>query len=71
MMCTINGDNFYSFTKKTWIGDSGVLYHITNDDTSMFNITDIDESIQDSLHIMLATKKDKLHNKIWQVDRIE
>ena len=30
MMCTIDGDNFYLFTKNTWIGDSSALCHITN-----------------------------------------
>ena len=33
MMCTINGNTFFSFTKNTWIGDLGASCHITNDDT--------------------------------------
>ena len=44
-MCTIDDDMLYSFTKNTWIGDSGVSCHITNDDTDMYGVTDIDESI--------------------------
>ena len=43
MMCTINGDMFCSFTKNTWIGDSGASCHITNYDIGMCGITNIDE----------------------------
>ena len=61
MMCTIDGDRFYSFTKNTWIRDSGASYHITNNDTGMYDITNINESIQGNSSIMPAMKKDKLH----------
>ena len=60
MMCTINVDSFYSFTKNTWNGDSGASCHITNNDTNMFDVTDINESIQGSSSIMPTTKKGKL-----------
>ena len=46
MMCTIDGDTFYLFTKNTWIGDSGASCHIINNDSSMFDVIDIDESIK-------------------------
>ena len=45
MLCTIDGDTFLSFTKNTWIVDSGALCHIMKDDTSLFDIIDINESI--------------------------
>ena len=59
MICTIDGNTFFSFTKNTWIGDSGVSCH-TNDKKGMYDIIDIDESIQGSYGIMSATKKGKL-----------
>ena len=60
MLCTINGDTFYLFTKNTWIGYSGAL-HITNDDTSLFDIFDISKLIQGSSRHMQAMKKGKFH----------
>ena len=45
MICTINGDTFYLFTKKSWIGDYGMC-HITNDDTGLLDVININESIQ-------------------------
>ena len=66
-MCTINGDTFYSFTKNTWIGDSGASCHITHDDTSMNDITNMDKLIQSSFSIMLTIKKGKLHINVQQV----
>ena len=57
MMCTINGDTSLSFTKNMWIGDSSASCHIMNNDTTSFDIIDINESIKGSSHIMPATKK--------------
>ena len=59
MMCTIDGNKFFSFTKNTWIRDFGASCHITNDDNCMHDIIDIDESIQGSSSIMPATKEGK------------
>ena len=56
MMCTICGDTFFSFTRSTWIGDSGALCLIMNNNTSLFNIIDINELIHRSSSIMPATK---------------
>ena len=64
MMCTINGDTFYSFTKITWIGVTGASYQIANNDISMFDITDIDESTQGSSGSMPTTEKSKLHANV-------
>ena len=71
IMCTIIGVTFFSFMKNTWIGDSSAMCHITNtnDDTSLFDIIDINESIQGFSGIMFATKKGKLHVNVCQVDR--
>ena len=60
MMCTIDGDTFYSFMRNTWIGDSGVCCHITNNDTHMYDITNINETIHGISGIMPAMKKGKL-----------
>ena len=46
LMCTIDGDSFFSFTKNTWIGDFGALCHIMNDNMGLFNIMDINEFTQ-------------------------
>ena len=57
MLCTIDGEMFYSFTKNMLIGNSGILCHIINDDTGLYGITDIKKMIQGSLGNMPATKK--------------
>ena len=59
-MCTIDGDTFFSFTKNTCIGDSVTSCNITNDDIGLYDITEIDESIQGSSGIMPAIKTGKL-----------
>ena len=64
-------NTFFSFTKNTWIGDLGASCHITNDDTGLYNINDINELIQGSSSIMPATKKSKLQVKVRQVNRAE
>ena len=45
--------------------------HITNNKTGLYDVTNIDESIQGSSNIMPATKKGKLWVKICQVDGTE
>ena len=64
MMCIINGDTFFLFTKNTWIGDSGVQCHITNNDTGAFDIIDINMLIQGSSSTMPAMKKGNLNVNI-------
>ena len=68
MMCTINRDTLFSFTKNTWIRDYGALWHITNNDTCLLDIIDINKLIQRCSGIMQATKKGKFHVNITQVD---
>ena len=55
---------FFSFTKNTWMGDSGALCHITNDDTGLLDIIDINELIQRGSVIMPAMKKGELYVNI-------
>ena len=56
-MCIIDCDTLYLFMNNTCIGDSGASCHITNDDKGLYDIANIDESIQGSSSIMLAMKK--------------
>ena len=56
MMCTMDGDAFFSFTKNAWI-DSSASCHITNNNTSLFGNININIMIQGSSGIMPATKK--------------
>ena len=71
IMCTTDSDTFYSFTKNIWIGDLGASCHITNNKTGMYDITNINKSIQGSSNIMPATKNGKLHVNVCQVDGTE
>ena len=68
MMCTIGSNTFHSFMKNTWSDDSSASCHITNNENGMYDIIDIDESIQGSSGIMPATKKGKLHVTVCQVN---
>ena len=60
MMGTIDGDTFFLFMQNTWIGDSDASSHITKDNTGLYDITDIKDSIQGSFSIMPTMKKGKL-----------
>ena len=63
MLCITDSNTFYLFTKSIWIEDSRALCHITNDNTSPFNIIDINELIHGSSGNIPATKKVKLASK--------
>ena len=56
MVCTIDDDILFLFMENTWIRYSGALSHTMNDDIGLFNVIDINESIQGSSRNMLATK---------------
>ena len=58
----------YMIGSDTFFGESGLLCYITNNDTSMYNVTDIDESMQGSPSTMPAIKKGKQHVDVWQLD---
>ena len=68
MMCTIDGNTFFSFMKNTWIRDSGASCHITNDNKGMYDVININESIQGSSGITPASKKGKLQVMVHQVN---
>ena len=57
MMCIIDGETFFFLEKRRWIGDWGASCHITNNDTGLYNVTDINESVQGSSGSMFIIKK--------------
>ena len=57
-MCTTNGELFFIFTKHTWIDDLGTFCHVSNNNTAIYDITDIDESMQGGTGNVKATKRD-------------
>ena len=40
-LCTIDRETLHLFKKNIWIGDSGASCHTTNDNTSLFDIIEI------------------------------
>ena len=71
MMHTINKELLVMFTQCIWVRDYSLPYHITNNDTAMYDVIKIDESIQGSSFNMKAAQKGKLHVKVRQVDGSE
>ena len=71
MLLSINGETFFSFTKNTWIGDLDASCHITNNDTGLYDITNINKLVWGSSDGMSAMKKGKPHIKICQVEGSE
>ena len=71
IMCIINGQSSYIFTKNTWIGDLGALCHITNDDKRLYDVTNINELVKGSMGIVSATRKGKFSVKVRQVNGSE
>ena len=69
LKCTIQGNTYPSFTESTWYGDSGASCHITNDDTDMYDVEEINELIGGiGPDAIVATKKGKKKCMIKQVD---
>ncbi len=62
-MCNIDGQSFYPFTSRTWIGDSGASCFITNDPTGIYDAEPINESIEAANGLMKATIKGK--KDVW------
>ena len=71
VMCSINGDTFCLFTKNMWIRDSSASCHIMSNDTDLFDVINIDKSIQGSSSIMPTMKKGNLQVQVWKVDETE
>ena len=67
-MCAINKQSFYMFTKHTWIDNLSTLNHITNDDTGMYDVTNIDELEQGRSGTISVRKKEKLCTIVRQLD---
>ena len=67
MSCMIDGETFHLLTKNMKISDLDASCHITNYDTGLYDIIEINKSVKGSLGNMFATKKDKLHMKVPQV----
>jgi len=40
-LCTIDGRQYHTFNKNSWIGDTGASCFITYDDTNMYDVTQI------------------------------
>ena len=53
------------------IGKSDISCHIANNDTDLYDVTEINKLVQGSVGNMSATKKGKLHMKVCQVDGSE
>ena len=68
MLCTIDGDSFYTFTKNVWIDDSGAFCYIVNNDISMFDVEAINKSVQGSSSNKMAMKKGKIYARVGLVD---
>ena len=43
MSCILEGDKNSPFTKLTWVGDSGLSYHLDNNDTGKYDVTIIND----------------------------
>ena len=66
---TVNGDQYARFCKHTWIADTGTSCHVTNDDSDMYDVTEISELIGGAgPESIMATKKGKLRRLAIQRD---
>ncbi len=68
---TIDGRQYHTFNRKSWIGDTCASCFITFDDTSMYNLKKIDEQIVDIHWNVAATKLGKILGQVKQVDSAE
>ena len=57
MFCIIDGEKFHPFIKNMWIGDLGASCHISNDDTGLYNVIEINMLVQRNSGNMSATRK--------------
>ena len=58
-MCLIGRQSFYTFTKNSLIGNLGVSCHITNDETGLYNVSNIDKLVSKSMGSVSITNKEK------------
>ena len=57
MLFAIDSETFHSFTMNMWITNSGASFHITNNDTGLYDITNINKLVQESSGNMPAAKR--------------
>ena len=57
-----------SFSQRTHVRDLGASCYIINDGTGLYDITNINKSVQGSSGNMSTTKKSKLCMNVHQVD---
>ena len=57
MMHTIERQSFFIFTKNTWIDKLGASFHITNDYAQLYDVTDINELVQEVSGNMSTSKR--------------
>ena len=70
-LCTIDGHQYHTFNKNSWIGDTGASCFITYDDTNMYDVTKINEKIVGISGNVTATKMGKILGHVKQVDGTE
>ena len=68
IICTIEGEKLNTIIKNICIEDSRTSCHITNDDTGIYDITEIDKAMKGSSDSMKEILKRKLNLKVSQVD---
>ena len=66
LVCTIDEQSFYIFTKNAWIYNLDASCHIITYYTELYNVTDINE--QGKLRQYVFYKQTKLDFKVRQVD---
>ena len=71
MLCAIGIETVHSIMNKTWIGDLGASCHILQNDTRVYDVANINESVQGSSGNISATKTGKLCIKVCQDDGSE
>ena len=43
MVCAIDEESFFTFTKYTWIGNLEALCYVSHDDTEVYDVTNINK----------------------------
>ena len=67
-MCMMNGETFFSFMKKMWIGHLGASCYIMNNYSGLYDVADINKLVQGSSYGMHVTEQGKFCMKVWQVN---
>ncbi len=70
-LCTIDGHQYHTFNKNSWIGDTDASCFIAYNDTTMYDVTKINEQIVGISGKVTATKMEKILGCVKQVDGTE